>query len=266
MDGRLLLVALLGAFVLGAYHAMTPGHGKTVLAAYLVGSRGTPGQAVLLGSVTTLTHTSGVFLLGLATLLASRYVAPEKLYPWMGVLSGLMLLAVGGSLLRSRLRRHHHHDHAHHHNHHHDHEHDGHAHDHDHGHSHGHRHLQPGDAVRARDLITLGITGGLLPCPSALVVMLAAVSVGQVLLGLLLITAFSAGLAAVLTVVGLLLVYARTAVTKLVDRGHERRVPSSALRLLRPAMQRLPVFSAAVVALLGLLIAVQSALSLQIVP
>ncbi len=268
LNSSVFAFALLGAFLLGAYHSFTPGHGKTVLAAYFIGSRGTSVQAVLLGGITTLTHTSGVFVLGLATLFASRYVAPERLYPWLGVLSGAMLLMVGGSLFRRRLNAlggsrpahgHHHQgdDHGRHHSH--DHTHD-HASDHDHpdDHTHGHAHRLSAGEVRARDLITLGITGGLLPCPSALVVMLAAISVGQIGLGLLLITAFSLGLAVVLTAGGMLMVYARSFMTGVIDRERGNPASSSWRSLARPALQRLPVFSAAAVALLGLAIIVQT--------
>ncbi len=292
-DAKVLLVALTGAVLLGAYHALTPGHGKTILAAYFIGSRGTPGQAVLLGSVVTLTHTSGVFVLGLVTLFASRYVVPERLYPMLSVLSGFMLLAVGLSLFRRRLRgwretrpdagssdhehvyvsshtaRHEHaqlHEHSHSYEHH-DKGHQGHQEesaDHDHHvHQYGHRHhVPPGETVRARDLITLGVTGGLLPCPSALIVMLAAISVGQVGFGLILITAFSVGLAGVLTGGGLLMVYARTLVMRFVDRKNDGRTSSRWRGILRPAMHRLPVFSAAAVALLGLVIVIQTIASL----
>ncbi|MGQ0548210.1 MAG: nickel/cobalt transporter [Armatimonadota bacterium] len=266
LDPGLLTVALLGAFLLGAYHALTPGHGKTILAAYFVGSRGTPGQALLLGFVTTLTHTSGVFLLGLATLFASRFIVPERLYPILSGLSGLMLLGVGGSLFWRRLRtlrqagrgtvvtphehhRQHHHTHGHH----------------DHGeqhlHAHGHTHAPAGD-VRARDLIALGVTGGLLPCPSALVVMLASISVGQVGLGLGLITTFSVGLASVLIAGGLLMVYVRSFMERVLNRGAPGgQAPSRWLALARPVLHRLPVVSAAVVALLGLVIILQSGMS-----
>ena len=272
LDPGVLTVALLGAFLLGAYHALTPGHGKTILAAYFVGSRGTPGQALLLGLVTTLTHTSGVFLLGLATLFASRFIVPEQLYPILSALSGLMLLGVGASLFWRRLRtlrqaghrtvvgpHEHHHQHKHAHGHH-DHVH-GHDHDHDSDHHHGHTHAPAGD-VRARDLIALGVTGGLLPCPSALVVMLASISVGQVGLGLGLITTFSVGLASVLIAGGLLMVYARSFMERLLNRGAPGgQAPSRWLALARPVLHRLPVVSAAVVALLGLVIILQSGMS-----
>ncbi len=269
---RIVLVALLGAFVLGAYHAFTPGHGKTILAAYLIGSHGTPGQAVLLGTTVTLTHTMGVFLLGVGTLFASRYVLPEKLYPWLGVLSGLMLFGMGVSLLRRRLsglrsghvgiRRSepgqgsHPHELGHVHNH---------LHLHDHDHRHGHHHPVPWESIRARDLITLGITGGLLPCPSALVVMLAAISVRQVTFGLVLITSFSLGLAVVLTAGGMLMVYGRAFISGLVRRALDVRHPSWWRLLVGPGLQRLPVLSAVAVAVLGLAIAMQTLASTGLV-
>lgn len=273
---QLVIGALLGAFVLGAYHSLTPGHGKTILAAYFVGSRGTPGQAVLLGVTTTLTHTTGVFLLGLGTLFASRYVVAEQLYPWLSVLSGAMLMGMGVSLFRRRLRASrttrsggggrqdganpHAHDNSHPHGHAKgQHRHD-HVHPHGHGHAHAHNHhpLIPGDRVRARDLITLGITGGLLPCPSALVVMLAAISVGQVGFGLVLITAFSIGLAAVLTGGGMLMVYSRTFMTRLIQGAEPQHHPSRWRAIAGPILQRLPMVSAAAVAVLGSAIIIQT--------
>lgn len=249
LSPRLLAAILVGASVLGAYHAMTPGHGKAMLAAYFVGSRGTPAQAVLLGTVTTLTHTSGVFMLGLATLAASRYVLPEKLYPWLSILSGAMLAGVGASLFRRRLAAiKGTHDHAYVHHHHDNHEHAA-AH---------HHHLLLEEPVRARDLITLGITGGLLPCPSALVVMLAAISVGQTALGLVLITAFSLGLAAVLVAGGLLMVHGRAFMARLLAPAWGGLVRPGWRRLLGAVLPRLPVFSAAAVALLGFAIIIQT--------
>lgn len=250
-DVRVWTIALAGAFLLGAYHALTPGHGKAILAAYFIGERGTPAQALLLGTVVTLTHTSGVFLLGGATLAVSRFVVAETLYPWLGVVSGVMLLGMGASLFRRRLRalRQHGHDHAR--RQHHD--------RHPHGHGGHHHHLPPPDApMRARDLLTLGVTGGLLPCPSALVVMLAAISVGKVVFGLALVTAFSAGLAGVLTVGGLVMLYGRFFLARLVQTGDGRGIPGRWHDLVGPALTRLPVFSAAAVALLGLVIIIQT--------
>jgi nickel/cobalt transporter (NicO) family protein len=201
--------SLLIAAMLGGFHALTPGHGKTIVGAYLVGSQGTARHALFLGLVVTITHTLGVYLLGLGTLAASAWIVPERLYPWISIMSGLLVVAVGASLVTSRLRSAHVHDHDHHH---HGHEH---AHDHDHrhhhhGHDHGHSHLPPpGTPITLRSLLVLGISGGLLPCPSALVVMLGAIALHRVAFGLALIVAFSVGLAAVLTAIGIALVYTR---------------------------------------------------------
>jgi ABC-type nickel/cobalt efflux system permease component RcnA len=248
--------------MLGAVHALTPGHGKTVVGAYLVGARGTARHAVFLGLVVTATHTLGVYLLGLGTLAASTWIVPERLYPWISILSGLLVVLVGASLVRSRLRgalahhhahhhghehhgdHHHHHDHGHHHDlgHHHDHHHD---HHHGHDHSHGHSHLPPeGTPITVRSLLALGVSGGLLPCPSALVVMLGAIAVHRVAFGLALIVAFSAGLAAVLTGIGIALVYAR---------GLFERLPIDG-RLAR----YVPVASAVVISFAGAAIVVEA--------
>jgi nickel/cobalt exporter len=213
-DGRgVLLLLLLAAFGWGAVHALSPGHGKTMVAAYLVGTRGTARHAVALGAVTTVTHTIGVFALALVTLALSQYVLPEQLYPWLTLASGLLVVGIGLAVLRSRARTvraaqaHHHHHHQdvdHHHDGNHGH---GPGHEHHHGHEHGHHHHVPED-LSWRGLVALGASAGLIPCPSALVVLLGAISQHEVGLGLLLVTAFSLGLAATLTVLGLLVVYA----------------------------------------------------------
>ena len=209
---QIALYGLLFAAFLGAVHAMSPGHGKAVVAAYLVGSRGTARHAAFLGITVTITHTAGVFALGLATLLASEYVVPERLYPKISLISGLAVIAIGFNLLMRRLSaligvpRVHDDDHHHHHTHEH-----GDVH---HHHHHGgvtHSHHPPGfdgSTVTWRSLLALGISGGILPCPSALVVLLAAISLHRVGYGLILVLAFSVGLAATLTTVGLLFVYA----------------------------------------------------------
>ncbi|MEX1159027.1 MAG: sulfite exporter TauE/SafE family protein, partial [Thermomicrobiales bacterium] len=211
------LISLLLAFGWGAVHALSPGHGKTVVAAYLVGARGTARHAAFLGLTVTLTHTAGVFALGLVTLYLARYILPEELYPWLSVASGLLVVAIGVTLIWSRVRTKPAHGHTHGHDHNHDHGHD-HDHDHDHGlltHSHGgrvHSHLPPGadgSRVTWRSLLALGVSGGLIPCPSALVLLLGAISLDRLELGMALVVAFSFGLAAVLTAIGLLLVYAR---------------------------------------------------------
>ena len=274
-----LLVALLSALGLGAVHALSPGHGKTIVAAYLIGSRGTARHALFLGVTVTATHTIGVFALGLITLYASRYILPEQLYPWLGIISGGLVVALGLSLLRQRIltlrgvgmsahtsnhdHNHHHdhaHDHAHGHDHHHDHAHD-HAHGHDHDdshhltHAHGghtHTHVIPGadgSAVSWRSLLALGISGGLIPCPSALVVMLSAISLGRIGLGLLLIVMFSVGLAGVLTGVGLLFVHGKRWIDRL-GAGRRQR--------LSLGLRTLPVASAVIVTAAGMIITAQA--------
>ncbi|WP_157592732.1 nickel/cobalt transporter [Solirubrobacter soli] len=197
-----LLLLLLAAFGWGAVHALSPGHGKAMVAAYLVGTRGRPRHAVALGGMVTLTHTIGVFALGAITLALSQYVLPETLYPWLNLVSGVLVVGIGVTVLRSHLRRRrtvaHTHDHHHHHHHHH------HGHDHDHDHGHSHLPQEPG----MRGLLGMGAAAGIIPCPSALVVLLGAVAQGQIALGMLLIVAFSAGLAATLTMLGLAVVFA----------------------------------------------------------
>lgn len=393
-----ILFALLASVVLGMFHALSPGHGKTVVAAYLVGSRGTARHAVFLGLTVTITHTIGVFALGLITLFASQYILPEKLYPWLGLLSGLLVVGMGLSLFRSRLlfarvksnsaaleaehthsheghtHTHNDHDHSHNHEHGHSHSHEGHSHNHDHNHEHDHHHdheetgniaakqpalaltatgtaapltvenraatlplppetghfheetgpahthhdhdhdhshthpagkspaahtyedhthshhdhdhihphshdhshshdghthqhhehdhlhenglvhshggkvhshLPPGadgKTVTWKNLLVFGISAGLLPCPSALVLMLSAIALNRTALGLIMIVFFSAGLAGTLTLVGLLLVYAR-------DRFN--RLQSARTTAL---VRLLPIVSAALVAILGLAI------------
>jgi len=205
----LVLIAFAVAVGLGAFHALEPGHGKTLVAAYLVGSRGTMKHALLLGLIVTAAHTAGVYLLGVVTLFASHYVVPDQLYPWLGVASGTMIAGLGSVLLLRRYlgkgrfashHRHHHHQHQHTH---HTHEAD------DHHHHHGRTHHEHDHQVSLRELMTLGISGGIVPCPAALVVLLSAVSMQRTGFGLLLIVAFSVGLAAVLIAIGLLMVYAR---------------------------------------------------------
>jgi nickel/cobalt transporter (NicO) family protein len=166
---------------------------------YVGGARGKAPHAVALGVTVTVTHTIGVFALGAVALALSAYVLPEDLYPWLNLVSGLLVLGVGASVVRARVRRARtpaHHDHGHDH-------HDDHGHDHHHGHGH-HDH----DDLRPRALLAMGASAGLIPCPSALVVLLGAVAQHQIGLGLVLIVAFSAGLAATLTGLGLLVVAA----------------------------------------------------------
>jgi len=266
------LLALLAAAAWGALHALSPGHGKTVVGAYLVGSRGTPRHALFLGLTVTITHTAGVLALGLIILFASRTIMPEQLYPWLSLASGLLVAALGLTILRQRLLGlpmfgHHHpeHSHDHDHDHEHDHAHD-HAHDHSHEHAHAHglvhshgghthSHLPPGaDGQRLtwRNLLALGVSGGLLPCPSALLALLGAVAVGRAGFGLMVVVAFSLGLAATLTGVGLLFLYA--------GRMLERRAMAGPWSgLLRYA----PAVAAVAVTLSGVMIAARALLDLH---
>jgi ABC-type nickel/cobalt efflux system permease component RcnA len=209
-----------------------------MVAAYLIGTRGTPRHAVALGAVVTFTHTVGVFALGLVTLLLSQYVLPEDLFPWLNLASGLLVVIVGVGVLRSRWRwararrveKHVHshgdhgdHDHGHQHHGHHDH---GHGHGHRHGHGHDHHHHVP-DQVTWKGLVGMGAAAGLIPCPSALVVLLGAIAQHQVALGLLLIVAFSAGLAMTLTALGLAVVYSRRALSRVrIPAGVTTAVPA----------------------------------------
>ena len=247
-----LVAALLVAMMLGALHALGPGHGKAMVAAYLVGSRGTPAQAVILGTTVTVTHTAGVYLLGAVTLLAAQYVLPERLYPILGVVSGGVVVAIGLGLFRARVLALRSasppnvHEHGHHHGQaEHAHDHAEHAPDHAHG-------VRPGhtSGVGLRSLLALGISGGLLPCPTALVVLLAAVSLHNVPLGMLLVAAFSVGLAAVLTAIGLAFVVGQRSLAR---RGTLTRLASSA------AARALPILSAAAVTIAGVLIALGAA-------
>jgi nickel/cobalt transporter (NicO) family protein len=226
----LLVFSLLAAVALGALHALSPGHGKAVMAAYLVGARGTARHAVQLGITITTTHTAGVFALGLVTLYAASIVTPERLYPWVTFLSGALIVAIGGLLLVSRART------------------AWHGHEHHDGGSDDHRH-QP---IGRRGLLALGVSSGIIPCPSALVVLLAAVSLHRVVFGILLIVAFSAGLAAALTGIGLALAGGLPLLLRS-PRLKGRRIIAHSARLV-------PLASALVVTIAGL------GLTLQAIP
>lgn len=260
-------LTLIGVFAWGAAHSMSPGHGKTLVGAYLVGERATPRHAIFLAMVTTVTHTLGVFALGLVTLFAARYILPEQLYPWLSLLSGAMVMAIGVNLLWQRWRRYvstkgsshgaHSHDHNHDHNHAHphgghhphDHGHSEHSHrDHSHGgHTHSHSLAQDGEPVTWRSLLFLGFSAGLVPCPAALVLLLGAIALGNPTSGLILVFVFSLGLSLVLTVLGLLLVYAKQLF---------KYLPTTQLSWTR----WLPVASAAGIFVIGIAISTRSLL------
>jgi nickel/cobalt transporter (NicO) family protein len=189
-----LVLLLLAAFAWGAVHALSPGHGKTMVAAYLVGTRGTARHALALGATVTIAHTVGVFALGVVTLTLSQYVLPEQLYPWLNLVSGLLVVGIGLTVLRARIRhvrRHHHH----------------------------HHHHDVPDRITWRGLIAMGASAGIIPCPSALVVLLGAIAQHRIALGLLLITAFSLGLAATLSGLGVLVVHAKRLTARIDTSG-----------------------------------------------
>jgi nickel/cobalt exporter len=183
LSALVILASLAAAFFWGMAHALSPGHGKTIVAAFLVGQRGTPWHAAALGLIVTATHTVGVFALGLVTLALSQFIVPEQLYPWLNLVSGVLVVGIGAAVFRSRFR-------------------------HRRPHEHGHRHHHQTAPSRA-SLLTVGISGGLLPCPSALVVLLAAISLHRIAFGMVLIVAFSAGLALSITGIGLVAVFAK---------------------------------------------------------
>lgn len=240
------LICVAVAFWFGALHALEPGHGKTMVAAYLVGERGTPKHAILLGGMVTFTHTVSVFVLGLLTMFLSQYIMPDVISKWLGVISGLTIMWIGGLLLFRRTRSMAQVAHVHPHRHPHSHSH-GHGHTHSHGgitHTHGghtHTHAIEGE-ISMKSLLALGASGGLVPCPSALVLLLAAVSVGRTGFGLLLLVSFSLGLALVLMATGLIVLYAKRF---LPERQEDK--PNLFLKIM-------PVVSAAVILLIGVLL------------
>ena len=311
---QLAIVALVVSFVLGGLHALTPGHGKAIVAAYLVGSKGRVIDAVFLGLVVTFTHTFSVIALGIVMLVAQGF-APDDIVPWLSLFSGILIVGIGAWLLARNMKQYysggahspaHGHQHPHPHNHSHDHQHDhghdnehghdhdhshaddhdhghddahghdddhahhhshdhdhSHADDHDHGHDdHSHEHSHDADSGHSHDdtlthshggrththvvptertgfwgLLSLGISGGIVPCVDALIGLLFAISLGKLVWGLIILCAFSLGLAAVLVAIGILMVMAKPVIQRFTGEG--------------VWLQRLPMISAAVVILLG---------------
>jgi ABC-type nickel/cobalt efflux system permease component RcnA len=184
------VLAVLLALALGAAHAALPGHGKTVMAAYLAGKRGRARDAVAVGAVVTLTHTGGVLVVGLL-LTTVAGLAGQAVLGWLGFASGVLIAVVGAAMLvglrRRRVR--HHHDHHHHH----------------HG-DHHHHHHDHGGRPSGLGIAAIGVAGGLVPSPSALIVLLGAVGLGRTVFGVLLVLAYGLGMAGTLTAAGLLLV------------------------------------------------------------
>ncbi|MET9815840.1 nickel transporter [Streptomyces sp. NPDC006355] len=274
-------LALLIAVVLGAMHALAPGHGKTIMAA-TAAARG--GQARMkdvlpMAASVTVTHTLGVVALGL--LVTAGSAAAPSVIAWLGVASGILVTLAGASLLRRALRNRthpHRHGHTHDHDHHHSHDHDhGHDHDHDHGrdhdhaHAHGHDHTHPHDhshphshphtiehthggfthshpvAPTLRGTILMGFAGGLVPSPSAVVVLVGAAALGQAWFGLLLVVAYGVGLALTLTAAGYAVVKAGSGMTRLLDRRPRWTAGPMAALVRRTA----PLGSAFAVVVLG---------------
>lgn len=274
LTAQIFIFSLVAAVFWGAMHALGPGHGKTVVAAYLVGSRGTAKHAAFLGLTVTATHTASTYLLGFITLFASAFIVPERLFPVLSLASGLMVIGMGLTLLAGRLRgtrywpfaarraplaatagepvmrepvlaqMH-----------------GGGAHSHGFGRSHSHGPVRNGSRehdqgrtganggpVTWRSLLALGIYGGMIPCPTAIVVLLVSISLNRVEFGLLLVIAFSLGLAGVLMGIGFALVYARQGLSRV-----------SSFRGTGVLAQTLPVMSAAVVVVAGILITLRAA-------
>lgn len=212
LSPMLIFLAILASVAVGALHALAPGHGKTVAVAYLAGAGGRVRQALAVGAAVAVMHTASVLAVGAALLFAQQAFPAEQLYPWMGVAAGVAALTLGGALLIGRLRHRHDHDHAH-------------------------------PPLSRRGLAALALSGGLLPSPTAVVVLLAAGSLGRLALGLAMVAAFGVGLAVSLTAVGILAVGARSALG--------RRIPAR----VKAAM---PVAGAGVIAAMGAAVAVRA--------
>ena len=213
LSGDLSLIVWLGAlgtaFAIGALHAITPGHGKTVMAAYLVGTRGSPAHAVGLGLSVAVSHTLGILGLALVVIAAEGALPPDVIARTLPVIAAASIVVIGGLMLSGQVRqrvaaRRSSHDHEH------DHEHD-HAHEHEHDHGGGsHSHVPPAGATLTwRGLFALGLTGGLVPSASALVLLLGSIVAGRAALGLVLVVVFGLGMASVMSAVGLAMVFAR---------------------------------------------------------
>ena len=279
-------LALAIALLLGGLHALAPGHGKTLMAASLVGTGGRRRDALVLGASVTAAHTAGVVALAVALSLSST-IAPESAYPWLGLASAVLAVGVGLSLLRQTRpgRGHTHgpgHGHSHGHSHPHPHVHDDHAHDHPHPHGHAaHPHgpaaddaphtrgavalaartdvrtasTQPAGRLATRRVVALGLAGGLVPSPSAVVVLLAGLALGRSWFALLLVVAYGLGMAMTLCLTGVVLVRAGGLSRRVAEGG---AVP----RPLAAVLTRLPLVAASTVIATGLWLGVRSILAM----
>ena len=206
------LLALVLALGLGAVHALSPGHGKALAATYLTGARARPAHALLFGATVTASHTAVVFLVGLGAVAVEHTVGSDRLLRGLEGISAVAVLALGLWQLSARWR-----------------EATGPAGDHSHD-----------DGPRGRSVVALGLSAGITPCPSALALLLAAVALHRYAFGLLLVAAFSVGVAVTLTAAGLLVVLARRRLERVASAG----------RLLR----WLPVASSFCVLVLGVIL------------
>ena len=218
------MLAVLVAALLGAGHALTPGHGKTLMALYLTGTDGSLRDAVVVGASVTATHTLGVFLLAVLVS-ASALAAPESVYPWLGLAHGILVAGIGAGLLLWRHRR-----------------------GHGHGHAHGHAHGARSTRRRTVGLVGFGVAGGLVPSPSALLVLLGAQALGREAFGVVLVLGYGVGMAVCLSSVGWLLA-----------RGGARLTSHPGRRgWLGWAARNLPVLAPSAIVCSGVFLAVRS--------
>ena len=300
------IIALLLSVGLGALHAFAPGHGKTLMAAYLLGRHSSLRQVAIIGTTVTLTHTAGVLVLGVV-LSAVALTSPTRIYGWLGIASGVLLIAIGASLLRQARRRHtqptmhdraaelvgagaggdvevghrHGHEHGHDHEHAHEHEHtrgDGHGHHHEshgagqhdhsqhhpghgvtHSHGWGGTHTHPAPETSARGMIAVGFAGGMVPSPSALIVLIGGIALGRAWFGVLLVLGYGIGMALALIGTGLALAHARDLVERWAVGQRSRGGGSS---LLLRAARALPMIAAALVIVVGIGLMFRSSLML----
>ncbi len=235
------LWALAISFLLGSLHALTPGHGKTLVAAYLVGQHGTKKDALILALTTTVTHTSSIYLLGALSIFATKYFVPEKIIPLLELLSALLIFGMGIWLFSKRLEEfkknkqdNHVHDHEHEHDHDHPHDHTHSEQDHDHIHTLSELKDKP---KSLKSIISLGFSGGIIPCTEALAMMVIAIGLNKVIEGMILILFFSMGLAAVLASIGLVIVTSKSI--------FEKYVPSQSITRF------FPLISSVIIVLIG---------------
>ncbi|EFB2834111.1 nickel/cobalt efflux protein RcnA [Escherichia marmotae] len=207
------------AILLGALHGLEPGHSKTMMAAFIIAIKGTIKQAVMLGLAATISHTAVVWLIAFGGMVISKRFTAQSAEPWLQLISAVIILGTafwmfwrtwrGERNWLENMHEHHHHDHEHHH-------------DHDHEHHHHHEHGQSdeyqdahalahasdinrrfdGREVTNWQILLFGLTGGLIPCPAAITVLLICIQLKALTLGATLVVSFSIGLALTLVTVG----------------------------------------------------------------